>query len=55
MDIKLIKQLLPVLVEVIKGIKDISDNDVSNMTIAEIEDMLREAEWPEFDFDSTKE
>lgn len=55
MDTKLILKLLPVLLEVIKGIKDISENDISDMTIQEVEDILKEAEWPEFDFESTKE
>lgn len=55
MDIKLIQKLLPVLREVIKGIKDISKNDISDMTIQEVEDILKEVEWPEFDFESTKE
>lgn len=55
MDTNLIIKLLPVLVEVLREIKSISENNVSEMTIAEVEEMLREAEWPEFDFYSTKD
>lgn len=53
-NLELIQKLIPVLVTVIKGIKDITDEDVSNMTLAEVEQMLKDVQWPEFDFKSSE-
>lgn len=52
MNIELLKLLLPVVVEGIRGLRNLNDSDIEHMTLLEIKEMLIESEhaWPELDF-----
>lgn len=52
MNTKLLKLLLPVIVEVVRGLREMSDDAIEQMTLQEIREMLVESEqaWPELDF-----
>lgn len=52
MSPELIKLLIPVLIESIHLIKELSSEEIESMTLAEIREMLIQSEtkWPELDF-----
>jgi hypothetical protein len=52
MNAEILKLLLPVIVAGVRGIRDICEDDIEQMTLQEIREMLIESEdaWPELDF-----